>query len=643
MRIRLNSFAGEFPKVHPSRLADNASQLAQDIMLDAGVLTPITAPQAVLSNLSSSIKQVWAYDVDNIGGGNGQYPWQLFDRFVSVARSPAFDEYKTRYFWSDDTSTQRYLFQTVMPYMTTTTNTTLPPQVFYIDPVTGQTVQEGGSGSSSSTTTVYHPAKNYKVGVPAPIYKPEVKGYSVSGGRVLYILQALSDGSYVAVNENTLPSSLTAYEPTATSSDEARSYVYTYVNEFGEESAPSPPSNVVYCPTQKVSAVVELLIHTGGAVMLANDGYPTIKHIRIYRTNVASNGNAEFQFVSEISIGYWISSLTDTTIPPNYLLYYDVMESSVLSETLPTQGWLPPKVGMTGFGVSNDGFGYGFIGSVACFSEPYALYAWQYKYEIKTRYPIVAMGHYDNVVVIATTGELMLAMGNSPESLNVITPEIGSGCVSKRSMVSTGVSCIYASDDGLMLVAGQSVQNLTGAIMSRKDWQSLNPKSIHGYFYQGKYVFFFDNGSRRAGYVIDIGNVGQGMTQIEQWCVSGFVDRKHNQLYLLTDVSWDGTRQLLLFNPDSFVGYIDGTWRSKVFNMDMPRRMLAGQVLADSYENVELTVVGDGRAIGQYRVKNNKPFRIHNHSVKRDFELVVNTRDVVREVAIGETMRDMLS
>jgi hypothetical protein len=38
MRIRLNSFGGMFPKVHPTRLQETASTQMQDMLLENGVL-----------------------------------------------------------------------------------------------------------------------------------------------------------------------------------------------------------------------------------------------------------------------------------------------------------------------------------------------------------------------------------------------------------------------------------------------------------------------------------------------------------------------------------------------------------------------------------------------------------------------------
>ena len=87
MRIRLNSFAGMFPKVHPSRLQETASTQMQDMLLENGVLTPITMPATALDGIADNIAQAWCHDVSLLS----QYPWRLFDSQVSISRSPNFD------------------------------------------------------------------------------------------------------------------------------------------------------------------------------------------------------------------------------------------------------------------------------------------------------------------------------------------------------------------------------------------------------------------------------------------------------------------------------------------------------------------------------------------------------------------------
>lgn len=611
MRIRLNSFAGMFPKVHPSRLQETASTQMQDMLLENGVLTPVTVPATTLDGIADNIAQAWCHDVSLLS----QYPWRLFDSQVSISRSPNFDAEFKRYYWSND-GKGGGLVQTLLP------------------------------GQSK-------PSKDYKVGVPAPTAKPSAVcniGDVSDAGRIISVMNPVTGRiEYRNVGAGEF-STIQQYMPDGSTPDESRSYVITYVNEFNEESAPSPPSDIVVCPLTdsnmqldygngvKKTVRVDVTIDQRDYLNAESQGYPRITKLRIYRTNVASNGIAEFQFVAERDVNQSDSEI----VILNGVLFYDRVASSLLSEVLPTQNWLPPSSTLKAFGISNGAFGYGYnaANNRICFSLPATLYAWDPNYELTSRYPVVAINHYDNVIVIATEGELLLAIGDAPESLSVIAPANGRGCVSARSMVSTGISCIYASNDGLMMVSGQSVQNITENIFDRKGWQALNPKSIHAYYYQGNYVFFYDNGTTKAGYLIDLNNVAQGIMQLSNWCVSGYVDKQSNELYLLDDKPGGG-RKLMKFNPDKGAKQT-ASWQSKLFNLDMPKRMLAGQVIADSYNDVVMTVTADNKKIGEYHPKNAKPFRIHNHSVRRDFQLSVKGSDVVREIALGESMRDML-
>ena len=65
MRIRLNSFAGMFPKVHPSRLQETASTQMQDMLLENGVLTPVTIP-ATAQTWKKSIYRWTAFRVASL-------------------------------------------------------------------------------------------------------------------------------------------------------------------------------------------------------------------------------------------------------------------------------------------------------------------------------------------------------------------------------------------------------------------------------------------------------------------------------------------------------------------------------------------------------------------------------------------------
>ena len=88
---------------------------------------------------------------------------------------------------------------------------------------------------------------------------------------------------------------------------ETRFYVCTFVNSYGAEGPPSPPSN-------------EVEWRTGQTVVLSSlpsvpSGSYNITHRRIYRINTGSSGISNYQFVTEIAVaqaGKVITNITQT-------------------------------------------------------------------------------------------------------------------------------------------------------------------------------------------------------------------------------------------------------------------------------------------------------------------------------------------
>jgi hypothetical protein len=100
--------------------------------------------------------------------------------------------------------------------------------------------------------------------------------------------------------------------------DNSYYYVYTYVNDWGWESAPGPVSVEVVRPTD---ATVSL---SGFAAVPA--GNYGINRIRIYRTQTGTSGGTEFFFLREIALG--TASTSD--------------DNRDLGEVLPTATWAMP-------------------------------------------------------------------------------------------------------------------------------------------------------------------------------------------------------------------------------------------------------------------------------------------------------------
>lgn len=323
-------------------------------------------------------------------------------------------------------------------------------------------------------------------------------------------------------------------------------------------------------------------------------------------------------------------------------------DSLELGEPIVTANYDPPRKGMKGLGVTDYGVGYAFVGKTVCLTEPYMLYAWPRFYEISTQNKIMGIGHYDNTIVIATTGSPLLISGVSPEGLGVMRLPLYEGCVSTRSMVNLNHGCMYASENGLVLVTTNSAKLLTDGVFSTEDWQKIDPSSIHASAYKGGYLFFWRNAGEQGSGYIDLNNPGAGVLWFDDYALNTFND--DGALQMINEHT-DALERLRVvhktFNPEYNEPFESKVlvWRSKEFNLDTPKRLLAAQVVADDYSGKPITfrVYVGGQLLHESTVKNSKPFRIKNHSAKRDFSIEIESSTPIREMALGETMRDMLA
>ncbi len=556
MKINIRSFIGEFPKVHVTRLKEDAAEIAKNVSFASGVLKPffsinqeMTLP---INGLSNPTKSIHLYRVDN-----AEY-WLQFGSHVDVISSPIKDDSYERIYWSGDTrdSNGNVLFS-------------YAPKIY-----------ENGSP---------YPDSWYKLGIPAPTYIPTVL-------------------SSTLVSDDTI-------------SDETRVYVYTYVNAIGEESAPSAPSAYVTVPTQ--GAIVNLSnLFTDPAVSDRN-----IIKKRIYRSLAASNGTAAFYYVGEIPVA-------NTS-------FIDEVLGSALNEELPTTKWSEPRVGMTGLGLTAYGVAYGFIDKIICLSEPFHIYAWPRDYELTTQYEVVAIGHYESNIVVATMGNPVLITGITPADGMAMTElPINEACIAKRSMVSLGHSAIYASPNGLVMASGNGAELISEGFFDKDEWNSLNPRSIHAIEHRGKYLFFWKNYDQQGAYIFDPLNPSQGIVQLGIFTNFAYRDPKTDTLFLLQE---NGVVEK--FDIDTLSGRTAYTWRSKKFKSTSIKgdRLLAASILADSYNNISLKILADDQLLYTVCAASDKPFRLPNHSNKAYWQIEITSTDVVREISLASTMMELLN
>jgi len=654
--IKLNTFGGLAPKASPRLLKDELATTATDVNLESGRLVPIRDNSDTLTLSNSSRQSIFKYT-------DSPERWLQFDEDVNVVRSAIPGDTNDTLYWS------------------------------------GQTFPKMGRSSDIIGGSVY-PNAAYRLGIPAPTAAPTVApvGQTQFDGIIAFVNESstitittstsgsatahsASVGEYITltgfattqgvaaadINGNykikTVPSVSTltvelsaAATGTGNSASVANgvalggnsdaeldyetSYVYTFVSAYGEEGPPSPASTVI--TTDDNMTVALSALETSTSITNTN-----LSKKRIYRSNTGSN-STQFQFVAELA-------LSATT-------YTDVSKNSELAEVLPSSTWIAPPDDsalypdgpMKGLLALGNGTFAGFTGNRICFSEAYQPHAWPAAYRLGIEEKIVGIKATSNGLIVGTESTPYLVTGSDPSAMIAIKIETAEACLSKRSMVDMGETVIYAGPDGLIAASGAQASNITEGLITPEQWQSdYYPSTITGFYWQGRYVGFYNTGSGFGGFIFDPRQGTNALVNLDAAALirGGFTDPDDNELYLIIGnkiKKFQGSSTNLTYN-----------WKSKEFPMARHTSMGFAKVDAEAYP-VTLKVYGDGSVIYNATISTSgsvfsvtgttpsfnatsitEPVVRLPASVHKTFAFEIETAKVVNEVCLGESIVEL--
>lgn len=387
---------------------------------------------------------------------------------------------------------------------------------------------------------------------------------------------------------------------------ETRSYVYTYVNDKAEESAPSPVSLLLTCKPD------------AGATLTGLSGAPTgygITLIRVYRTQADAGGVAEYFFLREIAAN--LTTTTDDLRP-------------LASDVLPSVTWTMPPIDLTGLTGLWNGMMAGISGNAVRFCEAYQPYAWPLAYEVlPPDAKPVALAKFGQSLLVLTTGRPMLVTGGTPDAMDSQPLELAEACISARSVVSFGHGVAWSCPDGLAYFGSGGAKMITAGLMTRDDWQAIKPETIVGGVYEGAYLGFFTVSGVTKGFLIDpLNPTGLYFTDIPGSAV--FFDELQDALYVLDGASvkkWDAGAALTAL------------FKSKLFRSPKPASFACAEIVADSYP-VTCTFYADGVLMHTQTAANNKPFRLPP-VVALTWQFELTCTGAVQGLAMASTMTEL--
>lgn len=462
-------------------------------------------------------------------------------------------------------------------------------------------------------------ASEVKVSVPADatvssLYALETYGFSVTlygTSAPFAVLRTSLVGSfaYLRLRAGDYPTKL-LYTEIASSSgtavEETRVYTYTLVNKesgYEFESAPctSSSADVTVLPYQHVT------LSNFSAVPA---GY-VATHRRIYRST-----SGTFLFVAEITVA--------TTT------YDDGVLAEDLGEELPTLTWLQPPATLRGLINMPNGYMAGFTGRDVYLCDPYHPHAWPLQYMQSVDYPVVGLGRMDTTIAVLTKGTPYFLQGSHPDSMVLVKTDVEQACVSKRSIVSTNNSVLYASPDGLVMLSSGGSKLLTEQKFTRAQWQAMfAPSSIKAYQHDLKYVAFYDTGAVQGGFVYDL-TTGEFSTN-DLFATAGYNDPVNDNLYLA-------------FADRSVKVWLSGTaksvaWKSKKFTMPRAMGFACAQLDAEAY-SMTVKFYADGSIVHTQTVTSRLPFRLPPVMAK-DWEIQIEGSYEVFGFAMAQSMEEL--
>lgn len=310
---------------------------------------------------------------------------------------------------------------------------------------------------------------------------------------------------------------------TTSSVIEGRAYVYTWVTEYDEESAPSPATVV----NGWSNGIWSVMTWSPTASDMGVDR--NIDTIRLYRTVPSTTGSTVFYWVCDINIATnTISNQANTvsSIAPGSVVISgpgtvnDTLGDDVvaLNNQLESTTWFPPPESLEGLYSMPNGMMVGFRGNEIWFCEPYRPHAWPPGYVVTTEFPIVGLGVSGLSVVAATTGTPYVMIGTSPSAMSSLKLPNQEPCISRGSVMGTASGVYYASQKGLIQVnpSGAAV-NTTELWITREKWAELTPlKNVRAVLQSSCYFAFgtvngTDNSVAQEGYTIEL-NIGDAQS-----------------------------------------------------------------------------------------------------------------------------------
>lgn len=264
-------------------------------------------------------------------------------------------------------------------------------------------------------------------------------------------------------------------------------YVYTYVNDLGEEGAPSFPTQDLLRP----DGVTVTLTTLTAAPVVDSVTYDRVTKKRIYRLVSGTTGDV-YRLVTEIPLA--TATFTD-----------DLTDNELPTTILESDEYDLPHPDMEGIISLPNGLCAGFFENQLCLSATGWCHAWPVRQRLRVDSDIVAICNINNTIVIGTKTFVYTATGNDGASYSMSKPGAAQACTSKLGMTFLdGQGVIFPSPDGWCVCAGSAnnVPVVSEGIFTKEQWQQYDPTSIIAAVHDNVLHWYWKTAATAAGTVL---------------------------------------------------------------------------------------------------------------------------------------------
>jgi hypothetical protein len=477
--IQLKKFSGEIPNQRPHALPDQNAQFASNCDFSNGDLRPIKGG-LLLATMSMGVKSIYTEDGEDFFSWNYEaHPW----------RGPVIEDSFRRVYYTMDNLlmsvttadlavptggepsaawTVGVPAPTVAPALTIVDRTSVKDLTLAFGASAWYEVNGTRYDEAAVSLTVGTHLREYNFTPPTKSAWDEATGVGTPPEARLTCQLNFTDvtlskviasplimaGSDTPARCNAFPGGIeislsdTGYLKLTWGVYETRAYVFTMVNTFNEESAPSPATTVDVTYIQDVRINVTQPSFTGYR--------PPTGVVNVYRTfGTAAN--------------YYKIAVTQESPTTQYLdLTY---KASQVGATLPSLEWFVPEPEMFGLTALPNGSFAAFKDNVLYMSEPYYPHAWPYSMSFPKN--IKGMRMAAQALVVTTEDGCYNVLSSHPKNMRsqlLSSPQSG---ISHRSMAVVDGGVAFLSNDGIVIVEGSQASLQSDAIFTRETWRAV--------------------------------------------------------------------------------------------------------------------------------------------------------------------------